>query len=73
MVFQGAALFDSLSVADNVAYGLRVDGRRGMRPDAVAERPDVTARDGATDTATTGDGAGGGPDGCRSRPWNPRP
>jgi phospholipid/cholesterol/gamma-HCH transport system ATP-binding protein len=38
MVFQGAALFDSLSVADNVAYGLRVDGRRGMRPEAVAER-----------------------------------
>lgn len=38
MVFQGAALFDSLSVADNVAYGLRVEGRRGMKPDAVAER-----------------------------------
>ncbi len=38
MVFQGAALFDSLSVADNVAYGLRVEGRRGMKPDAVDER-----------------------------------
>ncbi len=38
MVFQGAALFDSLSVADNVAYGLRVQGRRGMEPDAVDER-----------------------------------
>lgn len=38
MVFQSAALFDSLSVADNVAYGLRVDGRRGMTPDAVGER-----------------------------------
>lgn len=38
MVFQGAALFDSLSVADNVAYGLRVEGRRGVKPDAVAER-----------------------------------
>jgi phospholipid/cholesterol/gamma-HCH transport system ATP-binding protein len=38
MVFQGAALFDSLSVADNVAYGLRVEGSRGMAPDAVRER-----------------------------------
>jgi phospholipid/cholesterol/gamma-HCH transport system ATP-binding protein len=38
MVFQGAALFDSLTVADNVAYGLKVQGRRGMKPDAVRER-----------------------------------
>lgn len=27
MLFQGGALFDSLTVADNVAYGLRVQGR----------------------------------------------
>ena len=32
MVFQGAALFDSLSVADNVAYGLNVQGGRRMKP-----------------------------------------
>lgn len=38
MVFQGAALFDSLPVADNVAYGLRVEGQRAMKPGAVAER-----------------------------------
>ena len=43
MVFQGAALFDSLSVADNVAYGLKVQGRRGMEPDAVKERVAVRA------------------------------
>jgi phospholipid/cholesterol/gamma-HCH transport system ATP-binding protein len=29
MLFQGAALFDSLSVFDNVAYGLREHGRKG--------------------------------------------
>ena len=38
MVFQSAALFDSMTVADNVAYGLRVQGRRGMKPEAVTER-----------------------------------
>ena len=38
MVFQGAALFDSLSVADNVAYGLEVDGHRGKTPADVRER-----------------------------------
>ena len=38
MVFQSAALFDSLSVHDNVAYGLQVQGRRGMAPEAVRER-----------------------------------
>jgi phospholipid/cholesterol/gamma-HCH transport system ATP-binding protein len=27
MLFQGGALFDSMTVADNVAYGLRVQGR----------------------------------------------
>lgn len=34
-VFQFAALFDSMSVADNVALGLR---RRGLSPDVIAER-----------------------------------
>jgi len=34
-VFQFAALFDSLSVADNVALGLR---RRGLSEDEIAER-----------------------------------
>jgi phospholipid/cholesterol/gamma-HCH transport system ATP-binding protein len=34
-VFQFAALFDSLSVADNVALGLR---RQGLEPDAIARR-----------------------------------
>lgn len=38
MVFQGAALFDSLSVADNVAYGLNVQGSQGMKPADVKER-----------------------------------
>jgi phospholipid/cholesterol/gamma-HCH transport system ATP-binding protein len=34
-VFQFAALFDSMTVADNVALGLR---RRGLAPDELAER-----------------------------------
>jgi phospholipid/cholesterol/gamma-HCH transport system ATP-binding protein len=36
MLFQGAALFDSLSVAENVAYGLREGG--GMTEPEIAER-----------------------------------
>ena len=36
MLFQGAALFDSLSVAENVAYGLREHG--GMTEDQIRER-----------------------------------
>ena len=36
MVFQGSALFDSLTVADNVAYGLR-ERRRDLTADTVAE------------------------------------
>jgi phospholipid/cholesterol/gamma-HCH transport system ATP-binding protein len=36
MLFQGGALFDSLTVGDNVAYGLREHTSLG--PDAVAER-----------------------------------
>ena len=38
MVFQSAALFDSLSVADNVAYGLRAEGPGGLAPDAIRTR-----------------------------------
>ena len=34
-VFQFAALFDSMSVAENIALGLK---RRGFRPDEIAER-----------------------------------
>jgi phospholipid/cholesterol/gamma-HCH transport system ATP-binding protein len=37
MLFQGAALFDSLSVYENVAYGLR-EHDRTMTEDAIAER-----------------------------------
>lgn len=36
MLFQGAALFDSLSVGENVAYGLREQGE--LAPEAMAER-----------------------------------
>jgi len=41
MVFQGSALFDSLNVRDNVAYGLRERNRRMPEPDVskiVAEK-----------------------------------
>jgi phospholipid/cholesterol/gamma-HCH transport system ATP-binding protein len=40
-VFQFAALFDSLSVADNVALGLR---RQGLEPTAVTQRVDECLR-----------------------------
>jgi len=36
MVFQGAALFDSLTVADNVAFALRREGK--LAPEQVTER-----------------------------------
>jgi phospholipid/cholesterol/gamma-HCH transport system ATP-binding protein len=38
MLFQGAALFDSISVGDNVAYGLREHFRKTMTDEQVAER-----------------------------------
>jgi phospholipid/cholesterol/gamma-HCH transport system ATP-binding protein len=38
LVFQGAALFDSLSVGDNVAYGLREHYARSMSADAIRAR-----------------------------------
>ena len=38
MLFQGSALFDSLSVGDNVAYGLREHFGRSMNDKAVLER-----------------------------------
>lgn len=38
MLFQGAALFDSISVGDNVAYGLHEHYRNSMNDKAIAER-----------------------------------
>ena len=38
MLFQGGALFDSISVGENVAYGLREHFRKTMTEDQVAER-----------------------------------
>ncbi len=38
MLFQGAALFDSISVGENVAYGLEEHFRHSMSRDAIAER-----------------------------------
>ena len=38
MLFQGAALFDSISVGDNVAYGLHEHYRRTMTEDKIRER-----------------------------------
>lgn len=38
MLFQGAALFDSISVGDNVAYGLHEHYRRKMTEDQMHER-----------------------------------
>ncbi len=38
MLFQGGALFDSMSVGDNVAYALHEHFRRTMTPDQIAER-----------------------------------
>lgn len=38
MLFQGGALFDSLSVGDNVAYGLREHFFREMSEDEIGER-----------------------------------
>jgi phospholipid/cholesterol/gamma-HCH transport system ATP-binding protein len=38
MLFQGAALFDSISVGDNVAYGLREHFRQEMNADDIAQR-----------------------------------
>ncbi len=40
MLFQGAALFDSISVGENVAYGLHEHFRRTMTEAAIAERVD---------------------------------
>ncbi|UQA55870.1 ABC transporter ATP-binding protein [Polyangium aurulentum] len=40
MLFQGAALFDSISVGDNVAYGLHEHYREEMTPTQIAERVD---------------------------------
>jgi len=40
MLFQGAALFDSLSVGDNVAYALREHFRATMSDEEVAKRVD---------------------------------
>lgn len=40
MLFQGAALFDSLSVGDNVAYALREHFRETMSATEIAERVD---------------------------------
>jgi phospholipid/cholesterol/gamma-HCH transport system ATP-binding protein len=40
MLFQGAALFDSISVGDNVAYGLHEHFRDTMTPKEMAERVD---------------------------------
>lgn len=38
MLFQGAALFDSVNVADNVAYGLREHFRKTMSEEEVSKR-----------------------------------
>ncbi|MFO0758345.1 MAG: ATP-binding cassette domain-containing protein [Byssovorax sp.] len=40
MLFQGAALFDSISVGENVAYGLREHFGAKMTPKEIAERVD---------------------------------
>jgi phospholipid/cholesterol/gamma-HCH transport system ATP-binding protein len=40
MLFQGAALFDSMSVGENVAYALREHFRTTMTEDAIMERVD---------------------------------
>ncbi len=40
MLFQGAALFDSISVGDNVAYGLHEHYREEMTEKQIAERVD---------------------------------
>ncbi len=40
MLFQGAALFDSLSVGENVAYGLHEHYRESMSEKQIAERVD---------------------------------
>jgi phospholipid/cholesterol/gamma-HCH transport system ATP-binding protein len=40
MLFQGAALFDSVSVGENVAYGLREHFRKEMTEEQIAERVD---------------------------------
>jgi phospholipid/cholesterol/gamma-HCH transport system ATP-binding protein len=40
MLFQGAALFDSLDVGDNVAYGLREHLRKELTPRQMEERVD---------------------------------
>jgi phospholipid/cholesterol/gamma-HCH transport system ATP-binding protein len=40
MLFQGAALFDSISVGDNVAYGLHEHYRDSMTEEQIAERVD---------------------------------
>jgi phospholipid/cholesterol/gamma-HCH transport system ATP-binding protein len=38
MLFQGAALFDSISVGENVAYGLREHFRKTMTEEQIRER-----------------------------------
>jgi phospholipid/cholesterol/gamma-HCH transport system ATP-binding protein len=38
MLFQGAALFDSISVGENVAYGLYEHYRKKMSPEAIKKR-----------------------------------
>jgi phospholipid/cholesterol/gamma-HCH transport system ATP-binding protein len=40
MLFQGAALFDSISVGENVAYGLREHFRKQMTEDEIVKRVD---------------------------------
>jgi phospholipid/cholesterol/gamma-HCH transport system ATP-binding protein len=40
MLFQGAALFDSISVGENVAYGLHEHFRREMTEDQIEDRVD---------------------------------
>ncbi len=40
MLFQGAALFDSISVGENVEYGLREHFRKEMNPQQIRERVD---------------------------------
>lgn len=44
MVFQSGALFDSISVGENVAYGLREHFARQMSEDAIRERVDWALR-----------------------------
>jgi len=43
MLFQGSALFDSMTVADNVAYGLRVQGRLSEQEIAQPDTPSSSA------------------------------